>query len=215
VQVYRKISLVVLCAVMAAALSGCRSSGGAAGWNDMVERAKLVEVADSWVMGIEDYDVDAMAGPALMAAGFTLTITEGGHSYTKDLDTLRGEVEAAEPAQLEARQERGYVIRLDIDGAPVAGDLMPGEDPVNAWTIVNIGQDKADVAAFFEVFERADTVSVWRSDVGQIAANFIRSYGVWKLASMEIKFGPEHYSAADGATGAAVAVVGRPGGFGF
>ncbi|OPZ62206.1 MAG: hypothetical protein BWY85_02161 [Firmicutes bacterium ADurb.Bin506] len=72
------------------------------------------------------------------------------------------------------------------------------------------------MTAFFEVFEEATDVPRWRSDSGQISMHFIRTYGAWKILTMEIKFGAAFYPGGYGYRTAAGAVAGpRAGGFGF
>ena len=182
---YRRVTIALLCAAMALALSGCGGSKNLINWNDAVERENLLAAANSWIRGIEEYDFEAMAGNGIMAAGFELTITENKRSYHKDLDTLRADLLADKGYQLAFRDEAGYALHLDIIGGPVDGDAVPGEDAENAWSITEFGQYKASIIGGFEVFERwSGSDVVWRSDSGQIQAHFIRSYNAWKLVSM-------------------------------
>lgn len=217
---YRRVTIALLCAAMALALSGCGGSKNLINWNDAVERENLLAAANSWIRGIEEYDREAMAGNGIMAAGFMLTITENGDSYLKNLATLRDELLADEGYQLAFRDD-GYALHLDIDGGPVVGDAVHGEDAENAWSITEFGQYKASIIGGFEVFERwSGSGVVWRSDSGQIQAHFIRSYNAWKLVSMEIKFGEEHYADFCGVGGASVGRAASAGartltGFGF
>lgn len=218
---YRRVTIALLCAAMALALSGCGGSKNLINWNDAVERENLLAAANSWIRGIEEYDFEAMAGNGIMAAGFELTITENKRSYLKDLATLRTELLADKGYQLAFRDEAGYALHLDIDGGPVVGDAVHGEDAENAWSITEFGQYKASIIGGFEVFERwSGSDVVWRSDSGQIQADFIRSYNAWKLVSMEIKFGEEHYADFCGVGGASVGRAASAGartltGFGF
>ena len=212
----KRIIMAVLCVVMAVALSGCGGPGVPVDWDDVAEEANLVRAANSWVAGIEEYDIDAMAGDGILAAGFMLTITENGGSTTKDREQLIAELLADEDNQVYFRLNAGYTLRLDIDGVGDAdGDMSYENDTVNAWTILQINQYEADVEAFFEVFEQSTDVSEWRSDSGQISMHFIRTYGAWKILTMEIKFGGG-YSGGNPGLCATRALKGtRAGGFGF
>jgi len=215
--VNKKIMMAVLCVVMAVALSGCGGPGNPIQWDDAAERANLVHAASSWAGGIEDYDIDAMAGNGILAAGFTLSIKENGKTYPKTREKLLAELQADAAKQAAFRADSAYKLRLDIDNGVLAGDLLPGYDAINAWTIVNISLSGADVVAFFEVFEEATGVPRWRTDSGEISMHFIRTFGAWKILTMEISYGAGAY--ADGASGGAVAAraVARPraAGFGF
>jgi hypothetical protein len=205
--------MAVLCVVMAVALSGCGGSGVPVDWDDTAERANLIRAANSWITGIEAYDIDGMAGDNILAAGFVLTITENGASPTKDREQLIAELIADAVNQEDFRMDSGYTLRLDIDSDPTAD---AGYDTENAWTVLEISQYEADVTAFFEVFEEATDVPRWRSDSGQISMHFIRTYGAWKILTMEIKFGAAFYPGGYGYRTAAGAVAGpRAGGFGF
>ncbi|OPZ64050.1 MAG: hypothetical protein BWY85_01373 [Firmicutes bacterium ADurb.Bin506] len=205
----KRIAVAVMCAAMALALSGCGGPGVPIGWDESVEIVNLTRAADSWVAGVEVYDVAAMAGDLIMAPDFMLTIIENGRNYTKGLGKLRDELAADEDNQLAFRSEAGLGIRLDIDGGGADGDIINGMDDVNSWTIARISKYEADVTALFEVFEWADGVSTWRSDSGVITAHFIRTYGAWKLLTMEIRFGAGNYAGAG-----SVGVI-RTLGFGF
>jgi hypothetical protein len=208
-KMHRRIVIALICVAVAVSLSGCGGPGNPIEWDDAAERANLIRAANSWARGIEDYDIEAMAGDNMLAAGFLLTITENGESHTKTREELIAELEADADNQTDFRLNYGYTLRLDIDNGVVGGDLMPGEDYVNAWTITHISQYEADIEAFFEVFEEAIDVPRWRSDSGQMSMHFIRSYGAWKILSMEIAFGGDCYGDAAGGRAA------RGGGFGF
>lgn len=213
---HRRIAVALICAAMSVSLSGCGGPGNPIEWDDAVERANLVYAADSWAGGIENYDIDAMAGDNILAAGFLLTVTESGSSDTKTREALIAELEADADNQADFRKNSAYELRLDVDTGVVAGDLMPGEDPVNAWTITHFSQYEADVEAFFEVFEESVGVPRWRSDSGQISMHFIRTYGAWKILSLDIRFGADFYGVGAGGASAPRAIAGpRAGGFGF
>ncbi len=213
----KKIIMAVLCVVMAVALSGCGGPGNPLEWDNAAERANLVCAASRWAGGIEDYDIDAMAGNNIMAAGFRLTINENGESDTKTREVLISELGADAENQANFRYDSAYELRLDIDSDGLDGDIIFGEDDVNAWTIVNISQYEADVTGFFEVFEESTGVPRWRSDSGQISMHFIRSYGAWMILSMEIRFGAANYPSDPGADAASTRAIAGPRarGFGF
>lgn len=128
----KRICLAALAIAMAAALAGCGGPGNPLEWDGTAERANLVCAASSWAGGIEEYDTDAMAGDGILAAGFVLAITENGARYTKTRETLLSELEADAGNQADFRADSAYELRLDIDNGAVAGDVMPGEDDVNA-----------------------------------------------------------------------------------
>lgn len=184
-------------AIVAVALAGCVPTFNGP-WNEVEERQHVMSAVNAWATGVEEYDIDAMAGEGTLAAGFQLTIEEGGASYTKNAALLRSELESDSANQRLFRSKSGYDIRLDIDGpGSFPGDAWNEEDPVNNWTIVSINQYKARATGFFEVFEVCDGMpEKWRSDSGLIEIEFLRTPARWKMAAMNIKFGKSHYGAA-------------------
>ncbi|MEA4884347.1 MAG: hypothetical protein VB144_11975 [Clostridia bacterium] len=185
-------------------------------FNEALERQAVITALNGWVAGVEEYDVNAMAGTGIMAPAFRLNI--GG--TCKTLGRLLEELKEDELNQAFFRRDRGYKIRLDIDGAVDGGvDKHEVDDIVNAWTIVSIDARKAEVTGFFEVYETYNgTVGgpyapYWRSDSGSIKINLIRLPNAWKMESMLLKYGSGNYPHAsiglDG-TGSS-----EPTGFGF
>ncbi|MDD4336977.1 MAG: hypothetical protein PHP20_04745 [Firmicutes bacterium] len=193
----KKFAHLVALAIVAVALAGCVPTSNKS-WNETAERQRLTSAVNAWATGVEEYDIDAMAGEGTFAAGFRLTIEEGGASHTKDAALLRSELESDSLNQQLFRSESGYGIRLDIDGPwSLAGDAWNEEDPVNNWTIVSINRSKAKVTGFFEVFEVCDGMpEKWRSDSGLIEIELVRIPAGWKMTAMTIRFGKSHYGAA-------------------
>jgi len=186
----KKTAMAVLCVAMAVALAGCGGPGNLIQWDDSVEKATLIAAANSWVSGIEDYDIDAMAGPGIVTDGFLLTIKDSlSGEDTKDLSRLLSELREDVEDQRLFREHRGLSVRLDIDGGPYGGDFLNCEDIVNAWSIRDFGKYQATVEGYFEVFESATGVPRIRTDSGTITASFVRTYNAWKLIAMTIEFG--------------------------
>ncbi len=189
---YRRVTIALLCAAMALALSGCGGSKNLINWNDAVERENLLAAANSWIRGIEDYDIDAMAGPGIVTDGFLLTIKDSlSGEDTKNLNRLLSELQEDVEYQRLFREHRGLSVRLDIDGGggPYEGDSLNCEDIVNAWSIRDFDKYQATVEGYFEVFESATGVPRIRTDSGTITASFVRTYNAWKLIAMTIEFG--------------------------
>jgi hypothetical protein len=186
----KKTAMAVLCVAMAVALAGCGGPGNLIQWDDSVEKATLIAAANSWVSGIEDYDIDAMAGPGIVTDGFLLTIKDSlSGEDTKNLSRLLSELREDVEDQRLFREHRGLSVRLDIDGGPYEDDLLNCEDTVNAWSIRDFGKYQATVEGYFEVFESATGVPRIRTDSGTITASFVRTYNAWKLIAMTIEFG--------------------------
>jgi len=193
------VSMLVLAGVL---LSGC---SGPPPFSEPVERVRVTNALDAWVDGVERYDIDAMAGDAVLAPHFTLVMSEAGYTYTKDVQRLRAELEADRAWQETFRKDRGYVMRLDIDGVlGISGDLAYSRDPVDAWAVGFAGATKASATGFFEVFEESTDVPVWwRSDSGSIDVEFTKTGAGWRMSEMHIRFGSSFYGLAPADAGAA------------
>ncbi len=182
----KRIAILAVLVALAVALAGCGIKPPIQ-WDETEERARVLEAMNGWVDGVEAYNVDAMAGNGILAAGFELTIKEGSSSgYTKDAAVLKSELNADAGNQADYRKPaNGYVLRLDIDNA--AG--VVGYDDVNAWTIVSINKTNAEVVGKFEVYEKAAVRPTWwQSDTGNIEVTLVRTPNAWKMTNMTIKF---------------------------
>ncbi|MEA4884830.1 MAG: hypothetical protein VB144_14455 [Clostridia bacterium] len=214
----KRLTCLAALVLMTVVLAGCM---GQPPFNETLERQAVITALNGWVGGVEAYNVDAMAGTGIVAPTFKLTINEGAATYAKPLDQLKAELNADKNSQASFRlPATGYVIRLDIDGAVEgAVDKHEVKDNVNAWTIVSINAQKAEVTGFFEVYETYNGPVVgpyapyWRSDSGSIKINLVRLPNAWKMESMQLKYGSGNYPIAsiglDG-TGSS-----EPTGFGF
>ncbi len=202
------VSMLVLAGIL---LSGC---SGPPPFSEPIERARITNALDAWVDGVERYDIDAMAGHAILAPHFTLVMSEAGYTYTKDVRRLRAELEADRAWQETFREDRGYVMRLDIDGVlRISGDLAYTSDQVNAWAVSFAGATKASATGFFEVFEKSIDVPLWRSDSGSIDIEFTKTAAGWRMSEMHIRFGSSFYGLPPAsATGAATWPAGEAAG---
>ena len=198
---------IVLLALVAttALLAGCIPVMPAPPWEEAEDLVRITDAVNDWVRGVEGYDVEAMAGRRVLAAGFKLTITER-LTMTKNADTLRTELQRDEIAQGRFRTEKGYMLRLDIDSpnagsSAVAGDIVGEYDNVNAWSVVALDKAKvtARIAGRFEVYEQATGVPRWRSDSGEILIDLVKTSAGWKFTDMTIKFGAGFYADSAGA----------------
>ena len=212
----RHVTFLLALVVATALLAGCTPVLPVPPWEEAQELIRITKAANDWVAGVERYDIEAMAGSRVLAAGFKLTITER-LTRTKNAETLRTELQRDEVAQGYFRTEKGYVLRLDIDSpdvssSAVAVDLLDNYDDVNAWTVVALDKIKvtARIAGKFEVYEQATGVPRWRSDSGEILIDLVKTGAGWKFTDMTIKFGAGFYTDAAGAES-----VGSPECFGF
>jgi len=192
------VSMLVLAGIL---LSGC---SGPPPFSEPIERTRITNALDAWVDGVERYDIDSMAGEAVLAPYFTLVMSEAGYTYTKDAQRLRAELEADRAWQETFRKDEGYVMRLDVDGVlGISGDLAYSRDPVNAWAVSFAGATKASATGFFEVFEKSTAVPVWwRSDSGSIDIEFTKTGAGWRMSEMHIRFGSSFYGLAPANAGA-------------
>lgn len=188
-----RILILAALSLITAMLAGCSIITPTVPWNETEERARLIDALNSWVRGVEDYDVDAMAGDGILAAGFKLIIEEG-ISYIKNADTLRSELNSDAALQAEWRHPpTNYRLRLDIDSGVVEGDVLSGKDDVNGWTIVSASRTSAKVTSKFEVYEWMANMDPWMSDNGIIEVDLIRTPNAWRMMAMKIKFGVAFY----------------------
>ena len=200
------VSTLVLAGIL---LSGC---SGPSSFSEPVEKTRILNALDAWVDGVERYDIDGMAGDAILAPYFTLVMSEAGYTYTKDVRRLRAELEADRAWQETFRKDQDYEMRLDIDGVPgISGDLAYTRDPVNAWALSFAGPTSAFAIGFFEVFEKSTAVPLWRSDSGSIDIEFTKTGAGWRMSEMHIRFGSSFYGLAPADSGA---VEGGPAGEG-
>lgn len=196
----RQVVILLALAVTTALLAGCTPVLPVPPWEEAEELTRITKAVNDWVRGVEGYDVEAMAGSRVLAAGFKLTITER-LTRTKNAETLRTELQRDEVAQGYFRTEKGYELRLDIDSpdagsSAVAGDIVGEYDTVNAWSVVALDKIRvtARIAGKFEVYEKADGVPRWRSDSGEILIDLVKTSAGWKFTNMTIKFGAGFYA---------------------
>ncbi len=200
----RYVTFLLALVVATALLAGCTPVLPVPPWEEAEELARITKAVNGWAQGVEGYDVEAMAGSRILAAGFKLTITER-LTRTKNADTLRTELQRDEVAQGYFRTEKGYVLRLDIDSpdagsSTVAGDVTGEYDDVNAWSVVALDKIKvtARIAGRFEVYEQAAGVPRWRSDSGEILIDLVKTGAGWKFTDMTVKFGAGFYADSPG-----------------
>jgi len=95
-------------AAATALLAGCTPVMPVPPWEEAEELVRITKAVNGWVAGVEAYDVEGMAGPSVLAAGFELTVTER-LTRTKSVETLRSELKRDEAAQ-------GYFGSLECFG---------------------------------------------------------------------------------------------------
>lgn len=191
----KRIAILAALVAVALTLAGCGFKPPVQ-WNETEERARALEAMNGWAEGVEDYNIDAMAGDGILAAGFKLYIYEGVILGTngKEAPALRDDLNKDAADQASFREDKGYILRLDIDK-----DLTDaGYDEVNDWTIDSISKTNAKVLGRFEVFETADDLENvnggrivdgwWNSDNGSITVELVRTPNAWKIISMKIVF---------------------------
>jgi hypothetical protein len=196
----RHIIVLLALATATAVLAGCTPVLPVPPWEEAHEMARITKAVNDWARGVEGYDVEAMAGSRVLAAGFKLMMTER-LTRTKNAETLRTELQRDEVAQGYFRTEKGYELRLDIDSpdagsSAVAGDVAGEYDTVNAWSVVALDKVKvtARIGGKFEVYEEATGVPRWRSDSGEILIDLVKTSAGWKFTDMTIKFGAGFYA---------------------
>jgi len=185
----KRIAILAALVAVAVTLAGCGFKPPAQ-WNEAEERERVAEALGKWVTGIEGYDVDAMAGDAVLAAGFKLIIQEGSaRPYEKNAAKLMEELLADRDNQLRFRKAldeegAGYELEFDVD-----------------WVITKIDRSSATVAGEFGVWETIEgglggdvdghiVDGWWNSDNGLITISLVRTPNAWKMISMTIVFNP-------------------------
>lgn len=194
----KRIAILAALVVMAATLAGCGFKPPFQ-WNEAEELLHVLEAVNGWAQSVEEYNVEAMAGNGILAAGFELSIYEGRMLGTKkDSDRLRTELEGAAAEQALYRAEKGYQLRLDIDLDENDADYGVKDDS-NDWNAVLINRTTAKVTGKFAVYETADSLPEdltdgriyggwWNSDNGEIQITLVRTPNAWKMIDMKIVF---------------------------
>jgi len=214
----KRIAILAALVAVAMTLAGCGFKPPIQ-WNEAEELLAVLGAANGWAQGVEDYNVEAMAGNGILAQGFKLLIYEGATlGSKKDGGQLRMELDGSAAEQAYYREDKGYELRLDIDPADAdAGDGI--KDANNEWKIELIDRTNAKVTGKFEVYETADCLpdtlnggrivgGWWNSDNGEITIELIRTPNAWKMIAMTIVF---YYPDA----GAGAAALSSPVGLGL
>lgn len=184
----KRIAILAALVAVALTLAGCGFKPPVQ-WNETEERARALEAMNGWAEGVEDYNIDAMAGDGILAAGFKLDIYEGATLGTKDkpaADLLR-ELRDDEHNQLAFRKSKaeggaGYELAFNVD-----------------WEIDKINKSSATVLGVFEVWETMEgglgadvpghiVDGWWNSDNGTIEVALVRTPNAWKITYMKIVF---------------------------
>jgi len=185
----KRIAILAALVAVALTLAGCGFKPPAQ-WNETEERERVAEALGSWVTGVEDYDVDAMAGNGILAPDFKLVIQEGSAKpYEKPAAKLMDELLGDEDNQLTFRKSKakggaGYQLEFDVD-----------------WLITRINKSSATVNGEFGVWETIEgglggldftggriENGWWNSDNGLITIELVRTPNAWKMISMTIVF---------------------------
>jgi len=170
----KRIAILAALVAVAITLAGCGFKHPVE-WIETEEKQRIVEALGRWVTGIEEYDVDAMAGSGILAAGFKLVMKEGqtGEPYEKNVAKLMEELLADEANQQRFRDEKNYELEFDVD-----------------WGPINIAKKaSATVIGGFKVLEKAEGLDDWwNSDNGTIEVTLVRTPNAWKMISMKIVF---------------------------
>jgi predicted small lipoprotein YifL len=180
----KRIAILAALVAVAVALAGCGFKHPVE-WIEAEEKQRIEEAVGRWVDGIEDYNVDAMAGNGILAAGFKLVIKEGqtGEPYEKSVAELMEELLADKENQEWFREEKGYELVFRVDWGPItiakqSSATVIGEFGV--WETIDGGLG-SDVAGHIED-------GWWNSDNGLITINLVRTPNAWKMISMTIVF---------------------------
>lgn len=183
----KRIAILAALVAVAVTLAGCGLKPPVQ-WNEAEEREHVAKALASWVTGIEEYDVDAMAGDGILAAGFKLIIKEGSATpYEKPAADLLKELRDDEGNQLAFRKSKAE------GGAGYELDFRAN------WVIDTINRSSATVNTLFEVWETIDgglgadesghiENGWWNSDKGTIEVTLVRTPNAWKMVSMKIVF---------------------------
>ncbi len=198
----KRIAILAALVAVAVTLAGCGLKPPVQ-WNEAEEREHVAKALASWVTGIEEYDVDAMAGDGILAAGFKLIIQEGdAKPYEKNAARLMEELIGDTDNQLAFRKSKaqggaGYQLEFDVD-----------------WLIARIDKSSATVNGEFGVWETIEgglggldftggriENGWWNSDNGLITISMVRTPNAWKMISMTIVFNAGAASAARALSG--------------
>jgi hypothetical protein len=205
----KRIAILAALVAVALTLAGCGFKPPAQ-WNETEERARALAAMNGWAEGVEEYDIDAMAGDRILAAGFKLDIYEGVTLGTKDkpaADLLR-ELHDDEQNQLAFRKSKaeggaGYELAFDVD-----------------WEIDKIDKSSATVLGVFEVWETMEgglgadvpghiVDGWWNSDNGTIEVALVRTPNAWKITYMKIVFNAGVGAAARSLSGSVGLRIGK------
>ena len=202
----KRIAILAALVAVALTLAGCGFKPPVQ-WIESVERERIDAALGSWVAGIEDYDVDAMAGDGILAPGFRLIIQEGSaRPYEKSAAKLLEELLADEDNQLTFRKApgeggAGYQLEFDFDWVtdPITKSSATVNGEFGVWEIIDGGLGP-DVEGHI-------VDGWWNSDNGLITIEMVRTPNAWKMISMKIVFNPEPNATA--------ATLSRPVGLGI
>ena len=185
----KRIAILAALVAVALTLAGCGFKPPVQ-WNEAEERERVAETLGGWVAGVEDYDVDAMAGNGILAPDFKLIIQEGSAKpYDKSAAKLMEELLGDRDNQLAFRKSKtesgpGYELDFQVD-----------------WVVTRINKTSATVTGEFEVWETIDgglqgsdftggriENGWWNSDNGLMTIELVRTPNAWKMISMTIVF---------------------------
>ena len=204
----KRIAILAALVAVALTLAGCGFKPPVQ-WNETEERARALEAMNGWAQGVEDYNIDAMAGDGILAAGFRLTIKEGSAKpYDKPVTDLLRELRDDEDNQLAFRKSKaeggaGYELAFDVD-----------------WEIDKINKSSATVLGVFEVWETMEgglgadvpghiVDGWWNSDNGTIEVALVRTPNAWKITYMKIVFNAGVGAAARSLSGSVGLRIGK------
>lgn len=186
----RRVLLLAITALALVTVSGCIGGGGQAPppIDQGAIKAAIGAVIDGFEDAVEAYDVDGMLA-CLSGAGFKLTLSEAGYSYTKDFSKLQSELEDDEEDQLCWRQPEpgGFGYALDLR--------------LGTQTFSNITATGAIVTQTHEVYESSTALGIspenpLKTDNGTITWHFAKISGEWKATAMTITFEPVQMAGA-------------------
>lgn len=206
----KRIAILAALVAVALTLAGCGFKPPVQ-WNEAEARERVAEALGRWVTGIEEYDVDAMAGDGILAPGFKLIIQEGSAKpYEKNAAKLMEELLGDRDNQLAFRKAAdeggpGYQLEFDVD-----------------WVITKINKSYATVNGEFGVWETIEgglggldftggriENGWWNSDNGLITIELVRTPNAWKMTSMTIVFNAGTGSAACALSGSVGLGIGK------
>ena len=144
----KRIAILAALVAVAMTLAGCGFKPPIQ-WNEAEELLAVLGAANGWAQGVEDYNVEAMAGNGILAQGFKLLIYEGATlGSKKDGGQLRMELDGSAAEQAYYRADKGYMLRLDIDRA----------DAELPWPLHDRG---VDVARHVDASDRPRAGRIW------------------------------------------------------